>query len=71
MDPVTFVHVIEAIAKGEASTAWCLCQAGGCAMIAAYLSPEVAREVFGPRAPCSPGGPGPTLAPSRWTAAIG
>ena len=34
-DPVTFFHVIETIAKADASTAWCLSQAGGCAMSAA------------------------------------
>ena len=34
-DPVTFFHVIETIARADASTAWCLSQAGGCAMSAA------------------------------------
>ena len=43
-DPVTFFHVIETIARGDASTAWCLSQAGGCAMTAAYLEPAVAHE---------------------------
>src|SRR5205807_2447619 len=39
------------IAKADASTAWCLCQSVVCSMAAAYLAPEVAREVFGdPRA---------------------
>src|ERR1700761_7342177 len=28
-DPVTFFHVIETIARADASTAWCLSQAGG------------------------------------------
>jgi indole-3-acetate monooxygenase len=46
-DPVTFFHVIETIASGDASTAWCLSQAGGCAMTAAYLAPPVANEIFG------------------------
>src|SRR6266446_4843178 len=46
-DPVTFFHVIETIARGDASTGWCLSQAGGCAMTAAYLEPMVAREIFG------------------------
>ncbi len=51
VDPLTFVHVIETVAAADASTAWCLCQAGGCAMSAAYLNPAVAREVFAdPRA---------------------
>ena len=34
-DPMTFFHVIETIAQADASTAWCLSQAGGCAMAAA------------------------------------
>src|SRR4030081_510733 len=42
-DPITFFHVIETIARADASTAWCLSQAGGCAMAAAYLDPAVAR----------------------------
>jgi len=50
-DPVTFFHVIETIAKADASTAWCLSQAGGCAMSAAYLDLPVARAIFAdPRA---------------------
>ena len=31
-DPLTFFHVIETIASGDASTGWCLSQAGGCSM---------------------------------------
>ena len=51
VDPLTFVEVIEEIARHDASAAWCLCQASGCSMTAAYLSPETAREIFGaPRA---------------------
>ena len=46
-DPVTFFHVIEALAREDASTAWCVSQAGGCAMAAAYLDPPVANEIFG------------------------
>ena len=59
-DPVTFFHVIETIASGDASTAWCLSQAGGCSMSAAYLDLPVAQEIFGsnPRAVLA-WGPGP------------
>lgn len=42
-------RVVEVIAAADASTAWCLGQALGCAMSAAYLDEEPAREVFGPR----------------------
>jgi alkylation response protein AidB-like acyl-CoA dehydrogenase len=47
VDPVTFVHVIEAVARRDASTAWCLCQGNGCSMVAAYLRPEIADAMFG------------------------
>jgi len=59
-DPVTFFRVIETIAQADASTAWCLSQAGGCAMSAAYLDLPVAQALFGddPRAVLA-WGPGP------------
>ena len=38
----------EIIAGADASTAWCLGQAFGCAMSAAFLDEDAAREVFGP-----------------------
>ena len=59
-DPITFFHVIETIARADASTAWCLSQAGGCAMSAAYLDLPVAHAIFGndPRAVLA-WGPGP------------
>jgi indole-3-acetate monooxygenase len=58
-DPVTFFHVIETLARGDASTAWCVSQAGGCAMTAAYLEPKVAREIFGEARSVLAWGPGP------------
>ena len=48
VDPLTFVQVIEEIARHDGSTAWCLGQAAGCSMTAAYLRPEAAREIFAP-----------------------
>jgi alkylation response protein AidB-like acyl-CoA dehydrogenase len=59
VDPVTFVHVIEAVAKHDASTAWCLCQGMGCSMVAAYLRPEIADEIFGDPKSILAWGPGP------------
>jgi indole-3-acetate monooxygenase len=61
-DPLTFFHVIETIARADGSTAWCLSQAGGCAMSAAYLELPVARSIFGddPRAVLA-WGPGPKV----------
>ncbi len=43
-----FARVIEAIARADASTAWCLGQGAGCAMAAAFLKPDAARRLFGP-----------------------
>src|SRR3981081_4691747 len=61
-DPITFFHVIEAIARADASTAWCLSQASGCSMSAAYLDLPVAKAIFGddPRAVLA-WGPGPRV----------
>jgi indole-3-acetate monooxygenase len=60
-DPLTFFLVMETIAQADASTAWCLSQAGGCAMAAAYLDLPVADAVFGdPRAVLA-WGPGPKV----------
>jgi alkylation response protein AidB-like acyl-CoA dehydrogenase len=61
-DPVTFFNVIETIARGDASTAWCLSQAGGCAMTAAYLDAAVAHEIFGEARSVLAWGPGPARA---------
>jgi alkylation response protein AidB-like acyl-CoA dehydrogenase len=47
-----FLQVVEAIARHDASTAWCVCQNNGCAAMAAYLEPHVADAIWGrdPRA---------------------
>ena len=47
LEPATYLQVIEEIAKADGSTAWCVAQASGCSMSAAYLAPEIARELFG------------------------
>jgi alkylation response protein AidB-like acyl-CoA dehydrogenase len=50
--PTRFVDVIEAVAKLDASAAWCLCQTTVASMISAYLPAEAAMAIFGrdPRA---------------------
>jgi indole-3-acetate monooxygenase len=48
LHPATFVDAMEGLAAVDASTAWCVCQALGCSVSAAYLTPPVATEVFGP-----------------------
>src|ERR1700752_3305879 len=47
LHPLTYVQVLEEIAKADGSTAWSLGQNSGCSMTAPYLAPEIARTVFG------------------------
>ena len=48
LDPMTYIQVVEQIASHDASTGWCVEQANGCSMVAAFLDPDVAQETFGP-----------------------
>jgi alkylation response protein AidB-like acyl-CoA dehydrogenase len=45
--PVTLIETIEAIARHDASTAWCVGQNAVSAMLAAYLPLEQAQQIFG------------------------
>src|SRR5258707_14965031 len=45
--PAQYIPIIEAVAKIDASTAWCLNQNSGCSMTAALVAPEIACEIFG------------------------
>lgn len=45
--PVALIEIIEAIARHDASTAWCVGQNAVSAMLAAYLPLEQARRIFG------------------------
>lgn len=49
LQPAKLAQVTEIIAAADASAAWCLGQALGCAMSAAFMEPEPARQVFGDR----------------------
>jgi alkylation response protein AidB-like acyl-CoA dehydrogenase len=44
--PEIFMQMLEEVAKADASTAWCLGQCSVCAMTAAYLDADAAREIF-------------------------
>jgi alkylation response protein AidB-like acyl-CoA dehydrogenase len=57
--PSQYVPIVEAIAKLDGSTAWCVNQNCGCSMSAAYLDPAVAREIFGGPRGILAWGPGP------------
>src|SRR3954471_16816176 len=59
LDPPSLVQVIEAIARHDASTAWCMGQTNICATTSAYLDPAVTREIFGPDTGILAWGPGP------------
>jgi len=54
----TFMQTIEAIAMADASPAWCLGQAAGCAFSAAYLQTDAAMEIFGDERAAVSWGPG-------------
>ena len=43
----TFFKVMETLAAADASTAWCVGQASGCSMAAAYVEPAIAQEIWG------------------------
>jgi indole-3-acetate monooxygenase len=57
--PADYVPIIEAIARIDASTAWCINQNSGCSTTAAYFAPEVARDIFGGPRGILAWGPGP------------
>jgi alkylation response protein AidB-like acyl-CoA dehydrogenase len=59
LDPPSLAQLIEAVARRDASVAWCLGQTNICAMVSAYLEPAVARAVFGPDTGILAWGPGP------------
>lgn len=69
-DPMTFVQALEAIARHDASTAWCLGQTGVCAIASAYLPAESARAIWGERSGILAWGAAPNVkaiaAPGGW-----
>ena len=78
--PEIFMQMLEEVAKADASTAWCLGQCSVCAMTAAYLDPDAAREIFAAPTGILAGGsiahevqvvPGGYRATARWDFASG
>src|SRR5262249_38628235 len=58
VDLVTWFRAMEALARLDASTAWCVGQINGCAATASALAPSVARAIWSdPRAALSWGPP--------------
>jgi indole-3-acetate monooxygenase len=79
--PATMVKVIEAVARADAATGWCVMVGATSGVLSAYLDEEAAGEVFGsPLAVCSgvfapmgravPDGEGYRIS-GRWTFASG
>lgn len=67
--PLAFMRTVQAIARADASIAWNIGQNAVCAILAAYLEPEVAQAVFGdPRAVLAWG---PAAGPARAVACEG
>jgi alkylation response protein AidB-like acyl-CoA dehydrogenase len=52
IEPAEYVQMMMVLAAADASTAWCVGQASGCSMAAAYMEPEAVRAIWGddPRA---------------------
>ena len=63
--PFDYVQCVEAIAQGDASVAWCMNQGSGCSMSAAYVAPEIAREVWGGKRDVLAWGQGPGARATR------
>jgi len=58
IDLVTWFRTMEALAKLDGSTAWCIGQINGCAAISSAVEPAVAQRIWGePRAALSWGPP--------------
>jgi len=46
LDLPSYIKVIEELAKADASVAWCVGQASGLCLLAAYMEPATARHIF-------------------------
>lgn len=58
IDLATWFRAMEALARCDASTAWCVGQINGCAATASAVAPDIARAIWGePRAALSWGPP--------------
>ncbi len=57
VEPATLFQVVETLAQGDGSVAWCVGQASGLSMSSAYVVPEVARAIVGDRRAVLASGP--------------
>ena len=47
VDPPAYFQIVSALAEHDASTAWCIGQANGCAIISAFMDGDVANHIWG------------------------
>jgi len=60
--PLDHVQILEEVGRHDAAAAWCLGQNNVCAIVSAYLAPEVARAMFDGPGAILAWGPGPAQA---------
>ena len=59
LKPSEYARCVEAVAMGDASTAWCMNQGSGCSMTSAYMAHDIAREIWEDRRAVLAWGNGP------------
>ena len=58
VDPTVYLRAIEEVSRHDGSVGWCLFTGNSSALMAAYLAPDIAREIWGdPRAAVAWGPP--------------
>ncbi|HEX5327558.1 MAG TPA: acyl-CoA dehydrogenase family protein [Acetobacteraceae bacterium] len=57
IEPGTYLRTVEEVAQHDGSVGWCLFTGNSSALMAAYLPPEVAREIWGDRCAAVAWGP--------------
>ena len=63
VEPTVYLRAVEDVARHDGSVAWCLFTGNSSALMAAYVPPEVARDIWGdPRAVVAWGPPNATKA---------
>lgn len=63
IEPTPYLRIIEEISRHDGSVGWCLFTGNSSALMAAYLAPDTAREIWGdPRAAVAWGPPNATKA---------
>ncbi len=59
-DPITYLRMVEAFSAMDGSVGWNFAIGGGSALLAGFIPPHVARELFGSLDSCTAGAAAPT-----------